>query len=57
MIYNGLIYFRFYDVTEKKKTLDWLIFKYILLMLKYYVLILDKDKKTEESKIIHNLTN
>lgn len=40
MIYNGLIYFRFYDVTEKKKTLDWLIFKYIL-MLKYYVLILD----------------
>lgn len=57
MIYNGLIYFRFYDVTEKKKTLDWLIFKYILLMLKYYVFILDKDKKTEESKIIHNLTN
>lgn len=42
---------------KKKKTLDWLIFKYILLMLKYYVFILDKDKKTEESKIIHNLTN
>ena len=40
MIYSGLTYFWFYVITEEK-TLGWLIFKYIFLILKYSVLILE----------------